>query len=96
MNAEELRFLEEAKERRVVVENLLRTEGWRIFESVLESAIHGAYSAMATEKEAFAAAKHMGAWHALQFIKSWPQREILAVTRRVEEVQEAAAEAMRR
>lgn len=76
---------DEYDEHIVRMQTLKESEGWKLFETVLESAAHQALAAAMKEAEPFHAAKHLGVLKTVQDLKAWPEREILIAQRNQEE-----------
>ncbi len=91
MTADEIREIEEAKERALQLQAMLRTPGWQAFKQMLEHHLHDAYQASAAAADAWNGAKHLGAYHALRFISDWPEREIRAISLKIRQIEDMAA-----
>lgn len=90
LNGNEMRDLAELRERRTQVESLLRTDGWKLLESMLEATAASAYKMMTETTNPHECAKHMGAWHATRHFITWPARELQAIDGAIEGIEEEA------
>lgn len=65
--------------RRVAIEQLIQSEGWKLFEAMMQEAKATAERQMIETSNAHDAAKYVGAFHALKSVLSWPERELHAI-----------------
>lgn len=95
MTAEELRTLEQLKERYALVERLRASDGWKLFDQAFAFMEAQSYELLVGTANPHEAAKHLGAYHAIRNARTWPRRELEALLTQVNMMNDAAAAKIR-
>lgn len=90
MNGEELNVMEVLGGRRVAVERLLSSEGWKLFDAAMKDALRIAKKQMIETSVSHDAAKFMGAVHTLENVVSWGDRELHSINMQVLTIEESS------
>lgn len=90
MNGEELKVMEVLGGRRVAVERLVASDGWKLFDAAMKDALRLAKKQMIETSVAHDAAKYMGTVHALEAVLSWGDRELHSINMQALTIEETS------
>lgn len=91
MNAIEIKHVDSLKEREMVLDRLLASDGWKAFEAAIRADLAAATKAMHQSPTGHDLAKHFGAHYALAHMLTWPEREMSLIRKQIEAAYNMAA-----
>jgi hypothetical protein len=88
--------MESLARRRAVIQQLVDSEGWKMFQTAMQSAAELSFNRMMDTNNAHEAVKCMAVYHTLRSVLDWPTREIRAIDQHAAIVEREALEEARR
>ena len=90
LNGDEVQHIDLLNGQKSKLMHMMQTEGWQLVAEMLKQKSGEAYQQMALATDAWNGGKHMGAWHALEFFRVWPESQIDLINKQIQLIQQQA------
>jgi len=87
---------ESLAKRRAAIQQLVSSEGWKLFCAAMRSAVDVSFTRMMSTDNAHEAVKCMAVYHTLRTVLDWPAREMGAINHQAAILEQQALEAAKR
>ena len=90
MTGDQLQQMESLAKRRTAVQQLLNSDGWKMYAAAIQASIDISARQMIETSVAHDAAKYMGSHYALKSMLDWPMREMNSINQQAAMLEEEA------